>query len=273
MSKFILLGNILSRIVGKVARLRVPILGPGLNRLFVKIFGINMVEAEKSLNQYRTIEDVFTRGLKPGARPIQLPVCVPADGTWSQAGTITDGMALQVKGIQYSAHELIGSLDGSENLAYFATVYLAPHNYHRVHSPIAGKLTAATYIPGALWPVNEPFVNRLPKLFNRNERLVFELEHASGGMVYVAMVGALNVGRIRTPFLPDFHSNDRSAPLERTRFTIATKPSLAAGDELGTFMLGSTAVLIFDQIAAEALQPLGHLHRKRPVRMGEALKP
>ena len=273
MSKIILLGNIVSQLVGKVSRFRIPIFGKGLNYLFVKIFGINMKEADRSLKSYESIEDIFTRALKPGSRPITNKLCIPADGIWSQAGEVQEGMAIQVKGLSYSVHDLIGSEDASEDLSYFATVYLAPHNYHRVHSPVSGSLIAATYIPGALWPVNEPFVNHLPKLFNRNERLVFEIDSELGGKIYVVMVGALNVGRIRTPFLPSLFTNDKTSPNHKKRYLIDTTPGIAAGDELGTFMLGSTAVVVFDAEAASNYSPLKPLYRKKPVRMGEALEP
>src|SRR5690606_35290797 len=138
---------------------------------------------------YRTIEDVFTRKLKPEIRPNRGTVVSPADGFLSLSAPTVANAALQVKGLSYDLQGLMGQVE--TRFAWFCTIYLAPHNYHRVHSPIDARLTAIRYIPGSLWPVNQPFVRHLPRLFSRNERLIFELTTEHKARVYVAMVGAL----------------------------------------------------------------------------------
>ena len=274
MNRLLLLGNLLSKGVGILSRVHIPILSRGLNVAFVKVFGINMDGAEHQISGYKTIEDIFTRRLKSGARPITGPIAVPADGVWSQGGHVVESdQAIQVKGLTYSLSELVG-FKHERPFTYFSTVYLAPHNYHRVHSPIAGNLRALLYIPGAVWPVNKPLVRYLPRLFNRNERLVFQIEAENGGTVYVVMVGALNVARMVTPFWRGFASNDNFAHRNQQIKALEQPIGLEVGDELGTFMLGSTAVVVCDDKAMEIYDEIcGDLPRGRPVRMGEALAP
>ena len=164
-------------------------------------------------------------------------------------------MAVQAKGIDYSVSELVfGDSTPTPGFSadWFTTVYLAPHNYHRVHSPVSGTITQMRYIPGELWPVNKPAVNYVPKLFCRNERLVFTIETPKG-KVHAVMVGALNVARMVTDHWPSLvtHSMVKATAgkmLEKTNVTIDIK----AGDELGTFMLGSTVVLVFETGSVEA---------------------
>jgi phosphatidylserine decarboxylase len=180
---------------------------------------------------------------------------------------------VQAKGLTYSLAELMFGDDIPPDLylGWFGTIYLAPHNYHRVHSPIKGELKTIRYFPGELWPVNKPSVRWTPSLFTRNERLVFDIESPEGHL-YLAMVGALNVGRITTPFLPDFASNDsreqvrqgpRSFDLDRTH-------RIVPGQELGTFMLGSTVIIAFDEPLAKRYR-MDQALPSRSVRMGERL--
>ena len=264
--------NLISVVVGWIVRLRLPTpLARPLITSFVKFFGIDVSEAEMSLDSYSTIEDVFTRRLRPGLRPIDGALVAPADGMWTYSAPVTNGTALQVKGFAYPVSELVyGSepVPRSELQAAWAmTFYLAPHNYHRVHVPISGTLEHVRYIPGDLWPVNETFVRLVPSLFTKNERLVFRIRITGGGYVDAVMVGAFNVGRMTTPFLPDFASNTfrRGRPMR-----VAIDKPIAVGDELGTFMLGSTVVLIFSDEACRRFRPI-EVHEKRPSRMGERL--
>ena len=242
-----------------------------INGLFVSLFKIDMEEAEKPMVEYNSIEDIFTRALKPGMRNVASDFVSPADGVLSQRGPSIEGKGVQAKGLDYSLQGIVFGQEVHEpaNLDSFATVYLAPHNYHRVHSPVSGNLKKIRYIPGELWPVNEPFVRFMPNLFVRNERLVFDIETKSGGKVYAVMVGALNVGRIESPFLDSFFTNDYFAgngkPFERS-----TNFDIKAGDELGTFMLGSTVVLVLDDVASKEFK-LQKLASKRSIRMGDSL--
>jgi phosphatidylserine decarboxylase len=264
----------ISLAAGKAARLKLPgTLGQPVCSAFVKAFGIDMSEAERPLEDYATIEDVFTRKLKPGARPIQGDLVMPCDGVLSMSGPANENSAVQAKGLEYSLAELMFGDDVPPDLylGWSATIYLAPHNYHRVHSPIQGDLKKIRYYPGELWPVNKPSVRWTPSLFTRNERLVFDIETADG-VLYLAMVGALNVGRITTPFLTDFASNDslgqarqgpRSFELDRTH-------RIVPGQELGTFMLGSTVIIAFDEALAKRYR-MDHALSSRPVRLGERL--
>jgi len=240
---------------GKVSRVKFPaVLQKKLNSKFVDTFQIDLAEASHSLDDFESIEDLFTRELKPGARPIASGEIVsPADGMLVKSLPIKDGEAIQAKGLSYSAEELVFG-DQSPNPtfdpAWFQTVYLAPHNYHRVHSPVEGRLTAIRHIPGKLWPVNEQFVGLIPRLFTTNERMIFDIETKSGGKVYIAMVGALNVGRIATKHCLDLVTNTTSRqvlPTQREIVFSDSQISIQKGEELGVFMLGSTAVVVFDR--------------------------
>jgi phosphatidylserine decarboxylase len=261
--------NLISMMTGHFVRIRWPqSIGRWLNRLFVGVFRIQMAEAAHPLEAYTTIEEVFTRTLAPNQRPIDIEPVSPADGTLSVSQALRDGHIIQAKGLWYEADELIGRPSGSEvSWAWATTVYLAPHNYHRVHAPVTGKVVSISYLPGELWPVNKSLVSRLPRLFVRNERLVFELAWEGGGTVFLVMVGAFNVGRMVTPLLPDLVTNSGGS-VEPRQFMLDRQ--IGAGDELGTFMLGSTVVLVWDQAAATraAFKPsLG----PQPVVMGQSL--
>lgn len=269
--------NLISLVVGWLARLQLP--GP-IGRIFVslfaKAFSLNLAEAEHPIEQYPTIEDLFTRRLKTGARPLHGPLVSPADGYLAiSAPCEHPHMAVQAKGLTYSLKQLVGlSTNASFNLAWYQTIYLAPHNYHRVHSPFAGHVRRLRYIPGQLWPVNIPFVLRIPRLFCRNERLVFEYDLATGGKAWAVMVGALNVGRMVTPLKPELVTNSLARQLTPSETEVSIDQQLALGAEIGTFMLGSTVILVYD---AEALSGLGgpevmiRANDNKPVKMGQSL--
>ncbi|MEI8024780.1 MAG: archaetidylserine decarboxylase [Pseudomonadota bacterium] len=247
--------SLLSLATGKVSRVKFPgVLQKKINSKFVSTFQIDLSEAAHRLDDFESIEDLFTRELKPGARKVAVADIVsPADGMLVKSLPIHNGEAIQAKGISYSAEQLVFGDQASPSTfdpAWFQTVYLAPHNYHRVHSPVEGRLTAIRHIPGKLWPVNEQFVGLIPKLFTTNERMVFDIETKSGGKVYVAMVGALNVGRIATKHCLDLVTNTTSRQVRPTQREIVfsdSKITIQKGEELGVFMLGSTAVVVFDR--------------------------
>jgi phosphatidylserine decarboxylase len=241
--------SLLSFAVGFLARLYIPGVSKILNFVFVKIFAIEMAEASKPLGSYKTVEDIFTRKLKSGERTLEAEPLSPADGTLSISKPVVKGMAVQAKGIDYSVSELVfGNLapKASFNAEWFTTVYLAPHNYHRVHSPVSGTITEMRYIPGELWPVNKPAVSFVPRLFCRNERLVFTIE-TDKGKVHAVMVGALNVARMVTDHWPGLVTHAMvKATCGKVLEKKGLKINLNAGDELGTFMLGSTVVVVFE---------------------------
>ncbi|MCX6127574.1 MAG: archaetidylserine decarboxylase [Proteobacteria bacterium] len=267
--------NFASYTTGKLARWQLPEpVNHVLCRRFAKTFGIDLSEAEKPLQEYATIEELFTRRLKPGARPIEADLCSPADGILSVAGVTTANQQHQAKGLSYSLAELMfdDEIPPAINLAWSATIYLAPHNYHRVHSPIDAQLKHLRYVPGELWPVNKPSVRWTPQLFVRNERLVFDLETPDGHL-YLAMVGALNVGRIATPFMEDFSTNHGRLRLSQQgsrAYELERSHRIVPGQELGTFMLGSTVIIAFDEALAKRYR-MPQALSSRPVRMGESL--
>ncbi len=247
--------SLMSLTAGTVSRVKFPeALQKKMNSKFVSTFKIDLSEATQRLEDFESIEDLFTRELKPGARKVAgSEIVSPADGMLVKSLPIQNGEAIQAKGISYSAQQLVFGDQASTpdfDPAWFQTVYLAPHNYHRVHSPVEGRLTAIRHIPGKLWPVNEQFVGLIPRLFTTNERMVFDIETKSGGKVYIAMVGALNVGRIATKHCLDLVTNTASRQVRPTQREIVfsdSKINIQKGEELGVFMLGSTAVVVFDR--------------------------
>ena len=267
--------NLVSFILGVVVRIRLPsLVRKPLLKGFVKVFGIDMTEASMKIDEYQTIEDVFTRELKTDARPIKGAICSPADGKLTHSDSVKNSLAVQAKGIEYSLDELVfgGESQSPSKLAWYTTIYLAPHNYHRVHSPVKGSLERVRYFPGQLWPVNQPFVRYVPKLFVRNERLVFDIKVQGEGYVYVVMVGALNVGRISAKSLPDFVTNslERQLGALKVEHFLGTPIPVEAGMELGTFMLGSTAVVVFEESISSRYRIL-QTSKDRDIRVGETL--
>ena len=280
MRLFVFLGyfipkNLVSFLLGVLVRIKLPsVLRFPLLSGFVKVFGINMKEAAAPLRDYETIEDVFTRELKPGARPVKGSICSPADGKLTHSDSVKNGLAIQAKGLEYSLEELVYGSESppQSKLAWYTTIYLAPHNYHRVHSPVKGSLERVRYFPGQLWPVNQPFVKYVPKLFVKNERLVFDIKVQGEGYVYVVMVGALNVGRIAAKCLPDFVSNslERQMGALKAEHFLGTPIPVEAGSELGTFMLGSTAIVVFEESISSRYRIL-QTSKDRDIQVGETL--
>jgi phosphatidylserine decarboxylase len=265
--------NAISWLTGKISEVQLPkTMQSSLNSGFAKLFGIDVAEAEKPISEYASIEDFFTRKLKIGARPIAGELCSPADGFLSVSGLADNATAIQAKGLTYSLKELMFGENSTETISLraWATIYLAPHNYHRVHSPITATLKMIRYFPGELWPVNSPSVGFTPRLFTRNERLVFELE-TSEGTLYLAMVGALNVGKMTSPFLHNFATNNSPLKKEGPQVFCLDKPAaIKAGQELGTFLLGSTVIIAFDESLAKGYR-ISKAWPSRSIRMGEAL--
>lgn len=231
-------------------------------------------------SEYASLEDLFTRAIRKNSRNITGPYVSSADGQLVISKPVERGEeALQAKGLTYNIQDLIYGrgqhIKEGFNPSWYTTVYLAPHNYHRVHAPFTGKLRTIRYVPGELWPVNTRAVNLIPKLFVRNERLIFDFELAEGAKAWVVMVGALNVGRMTTPFKPDFVTNSLTRQLGGGRARPAEMPlagdrAVNIGDELGIFMLGSTTIVVLDAKARELLKPTASAG-PRSILMGESL--
>jgi phosphatidylserine decarboxylase len=271
--------NAVSYATGSLMRLKLPRFAFNvLAQAFVKVFNIDMTQSEQPLSAFGTLEDVFTRRLKPGSRPIQGTLVSPADGILVVSKPAVASEAIQCKGNHYSLEELVfgaaskAGRSGFSAMAWYSTVYLAPHNYHRVHSPCSGTISKIRYIPGELWPVNKAAVKCVPQLFVQNERLVFDIELDGGGCLHVVMVGALNVGRMETPFIPNFATNDKIRlwrQAKKETFTIEPR-RIEVGEELGVFMLGSTVILAFDEKAKQRFE-IRQVEQDRVIMVGENL--
>lgn len=242
--------NALSRTVG--ALLRAPLPAPVTRvaiRGFARAYGVDVAESEHEATSYPTFNEFFTRRLKPGLRPFDPEPSLaisPVDGTVGQVGVIDGDTLVQAKGKHYTLTDFL--VDAEDARAYeggvFATLYLAPYNYHRIHSPVAGRVEGYSYVPGHLWPVNTAGVAKIDKLFAVNERLISHLE-TDYGRVAVVKVGATCVGRIRATYA-DVVTNDGSRKaFERVSFD--EKPEVEKGGELGIFEMGSTVIVLFQK--------------------------
>lgn len=216
---------------------------------FVKHYDVNVAEAAKPLEDYKTFNEFFARELKKGARPLDKgaeSVVFPADGTISEFGEIKDGLLLQAKNHYYTSAALLADDDDAKTFAggKFITVYLSPKDYHRVHIPLAGKLLKMTYVPGEVFSVNPRNAKYIPELFARNERVVSIFETVVGKMA-VVMVGATIVRSISTSWAGVVAP---SALDEVTEFTYDEQEiSFAKGAEIGKFMMGSTVICLFEK--------------------------
>ena len=239
-------------------------------RRFVRKYNVNMDEAlDSNIASYASFNDFFTRALKPGARPLaQADLICPVDGAISQFGPISGDQIFQAKGHRYSTTALVGGdmalaeqfKDGS-----FATLYLSPKDYHRIHMPCDGRLVQMIYVPGDLFSVNPTTARGVPGLFARNERVVCVFASSRGPFVLV-LVGATIVGSMATVW----HGlvNPPRLPDVKTWNYVAQKVELKQGDEMGRFLSGSTVVMLFPKAALQfnpTWQPT------QAIRLGEAM--
>jgi phosphatidylserine decarboxylase len=271
--QYLLPKQALTRFAGTVASARRGGMPTQIIRRFVARYGVNMNEAaEPDIAAYASFNDFFTRALKPGVRPLaRADLVCPVDGAISQFGVIERDQLLQAKGHRYSTTALVG---GDAELAarfehgHFATLYLSPKDYHRIHMPCAGRLLRMIYVPGALFSVNPTTARGVPGLFARNERVVCVVETDHGPLVLV-LVGATIVGSMATVW-HGVVNPPRSKRLREWRYDGPDdqRIELAQGDEMGRFLLGSTVVL---------LMPNGALRFNpewvpgRAIRLGEAM--
>jgi len=269
-AQYLLPQHLLSRAMRAFAKVRArPVKNLAIGT-FLRFYAINLAEAEHADPcAYESFNAFFTRALKPGARtvdPSPAAVVSPVDGTVSQAGPIERDMLLQAKGVHYPVADLLGGdpalasrfQDGS-----FATLYLAPYNYHRIHMPLGGTLAAARFVPGDLFSVNATTAAQVPGLFSRNERVACIFDTAVGPMA-VVLVGALFVGSMSLSWAGEV----TAAPGRRVRDLGAGEPRvvLDKGAELGRFNMGSTVILLWPPGAVRLEERLAP---GTAVRMGE----
>ncbi|MEM7561971.1 MAG: archaetidylserine decarboxylase [Pseudomonadota bacterium] len=260
----------ISRVVYFVTRLRGPQVTPMIN-WFIKQYGVDMTDAvESEAGYYQTFNEFFTRPLKAEARPIapgNNTLASPCDGTVSQAGPVRSGAILQAKGRGYSVLELLG---GDKEMAAhfsdgrFATIYLAPYNYHRMHMPLAANLKKMIHVPGRLFSVAPWTVREIPKLFARNERLACFFETAAGPMAMV-LVGAINVAAIETVW-SGLVTPPRGKKISDFDYS-HTRKEINKGAEMGRFNMGSTVILL----TGKNVDWLAHIKPEQTVKMGQLI--
>lgn len=244
---YVLPHHLISRLIFRLTRSESKAIVPGAIRLFSKIFKVDLQEARISdPESYPTFNAFFTRELKPGLRPVAegngILAC-PVDGTVSQAGHIDGNLLIQAKGHYYSLDALLaGQQSWVEKFknGCFATLYLSPRDYHRIHMPCDAKLKAMTYVPGRLFSVAQHTVRSVPGLFARNERVIAYFDTEFGPMAMI-LVGAINVAAIETTWAGLITPpNGRHIRHENYGENIAFKK----GDEMGRFNMGSTVILL-----------------------------
>ena len=266
--------HLISRIVGFFARSKIKIVKNSFISFFIKNYDINMSEAViEDPYAYESFNDFFTRNLKPGLRKFtrnDKDISCPVDGQISQIGSINKNKVIQAKGRDFSLKEFLGGDSDLENEFFdgqYATIYLSPKDYHRIHMPLSGTLRLMYYIPGDLFSVNQITVDNVDNLFARNERLVCVFDTIYGSMV-ITLVGAIVVAGIEVVWTSNnFKKNgkiqkkvypkdgDRSITLEK-------------GEQLGQFLLGSTVILCFEK---DALGWKTELKENSVVRLGQFL--
>ena len=242
---------LVSRAFGYAADLEFPTRVQGqLNQAYARLVGVDVSESEHPPENYRSLTAFFTRRLKSGLRPSgegAQVITSPVDARLAQRGMVPpSGELVQVKGVRYSLAELLGSASDARRFTggAYATLYLSPRDYHRIHAPIDAKIVGMRYLPGRLLPVNSFAVNNFENLFALNERLITFIEHESGRQIAVVKVGATCVGRISVSYdtLVSNQSDNQRTVYRRYDPEI----DVERGGELGVFNLGSTVVLVVE---------------------------
>ena len=270
LSQYLLPKQALTALAGKFASACAGGLTTRVIRWFVGRYGVNMAEAaDPDIASYASFNEFFTRALKPDARPLATAdfIC-PVDGAISQFGAIDRDQIFQAKGHSYSTTALVGgdaALASAFENGHFATLYLSPKDYHRIHMPCAGRLLRMIHVPGDLFSVNPLTARGVPGLFARNERVVCVFEGEQGPFVLV-LVGATIVGSMATVWHgvvnPPRPGHLREWGYEDQQLLFRQ------GDEMGRFLLGSTVVMLFP---ANALTFNADWSPQRPIRLGEKM--
>ncbi len=268
--QYLLPKQALTALAGRFASARLGGVTTWAIRRFVARYRVDMSEAANpNIAAYPTFNEFFTRALKDGVRPLsEAPLICPVDGAISQFGRVERDQIFQAKGHHYTTTALVG---GDAQLAaqfqdgHFATLYLSPRDYHRIHMPAAGRLTRMIHVPGDLFSVNPTTARGVPGLFARNERVVCVFEGASGPFV-LALVGATIVGSVSTSWHGLVTPPRSGQPREWLYHNRIIE--LAQGEEMGRFLLGSTVVMLFPQ-GPLAFNPVWQA--SGPVRLGEMM--
>ena len=260
----------LTMLIGKLASARAGSWSHAAIRRFIARYGVDMAEAaDKRIESYASFNEFFTRPLRPDARPFaDVPWLCPVDGAISQFGAIEHDRIFQAKGHDYSTAALVGgdaALAARFENGAFATLYLSPKDYHRIHMPCAGRLTRMIHVPGDLFSVNPVTARGVPGLFARNERVVCVFESHHGPFVLV-LVGATIVGSMATVW-HGMVNPPRPGRVREWRYDEQTI-RLERGAEMGRFLLGSTVVMLFP---ANTLRFNPEWAPARSIRMGEAM--
>lgn len=273
-SQYLAPHHLVSRLMGRAADCRAPEIKNRMISRFVRRYNVDMSEAlvEDPL-AYASFNDFFTRALKPDARPLDdepgAALC-PADGAISQIGAIDNGRIFQAKGHSFGLTDLLGG-DAERAAPFaggqFATIYLSPRDYHRVHMPLAGTLREMVHVPGRLFSVNPLTARSVPELFARNERVacLFDTEH---GPMALVLVGAMIVASIETVWAGLVTPHKRQVRSVRYDDAARAPIHLDKGAEMGRFKLGSTVIVLF---GPRRVRWLDLPSVRGPVRMGETL--
>jgi phosphatidylserine decarboxylase len=273
LAQYLLPQFFLSRCFGALAAIQQVKIKNWMIHRFIRRYQIDMQEALlEQAEDYACFKLFFIRQLKAACRPIDAShaaIVSPADGSLAACGDIEEGQLLQAKNLYFSLDSLLAkhqALSTAFAGGTFATIYLAPHNYHRVHMPLAGKLLQTIYIPGKLFSVNRMTSSLIPNLYGRNERLICIFETADAGLMAVILVGALLVGSIHTVWQP---KAIRAATMQNQDFSTQSPPIfLEKGAELGYFTMGSTVIVLFQ---ADKIRWSPTLKSHTLLQMGEAI--
>lgn len=272
--------NLMSQLFGILARVELIGFSSAFKNIFIKLYKIDTEEAEKPVSEYPTAQAFFGRKLKPELRPIaDSNIVSSVDGKLSQCGVFTDldYKMIQAKGRSYSLKTLLPDLDESLLEKFlggnWATIYLAPYDYHRIHTPVSGTIKQAWYQPGTLWPVNQWSVNNIDKLFCINEKITTHIEVSPNKHCLVVKIGATNVGRISLSYTEDIVSNTSKTPDGKNDFHWLPKEEMTIkkGDELGAFELGSTVIIICSKELHKENEGIFLSYLDKKVKMGQAL--
>ncbi len=269
MLQYVLPQRLIGRVVYHVTRSRQAWLKDPLIRWFVRRFNVNLAEAQRqNAEDYSSFNDFFARALDPAARIIaggEETLVSPADGRLTEFGTLVAGQMLQAKGMSYALTQLLDA-DPTALAPYthgrYATIYLAPRDYHRVHMPLAGKLMRTEYLPGRRFSVNETSAGLIRNLFCRNERVVCWFDGATGPFALI-LVGALNVSSISTSWLGEIRSGQR-----RSWTHGHESRHFARGEEFARFNLGSTVIMLFP---SDSVGFSNHVENGSTLTMGRAI--
>jgi len=273
--------NAVSQAFGSFTRMNIPVLSKFAANYFAEHYKINLRESEVPNGGYANIHKLFTRKLKADARAVEdnAEVICPVDGKLTTFGMFAPDAPeyMQVKGKHYTLESLLRSSELAQKFAggAYATIYLAPHNYHRIHSPVSGNVIAAYYYPGMLWPVNNDSVHRIEGLFSINERLVTQIKTYDGGEILLVKVGATNVGRITVDYKKNWITNSMPPPASRyapfTKWEAESIHAYTKGQEIARFETGSTVILICNAVILQRTKHRFEELEGHNVQMGQAL--